>query len=109
MTRAQYYLERPSAKSGKFVFLTNCVNCPGPNAGQAIRDMVDAAKDIAAETFFRRCRWQPIARELSYSVGSEGGLKLRNDWHVSYHKSVFRGQPCYYLRHSAIEYIFVAG
>lgn len=32
---------------------------------------------------------------------------MPHDWHVSYHRSMFRGKPCIYVRHSAIEYIFV--
>jgi hypothetical protein len=33
-------------------------------------------------------------------------LTMKRDWHVGYYKSTFRGQPCIYVKHSAIEYIF---
>ena len=69
--------------------------------------MVDAAKDVSFNTLKRRCadlhQW---AHDMGYFVGGERGLHLKDDWAVSYHKSVYDGQPCYYIRHSAIEYIF---
>ena len=39
-------------------------------------------------------------------MGSGDGLHLKDDWHVNYYRSTFRGQPCYYAKHSAIEHIF---
>lgn len=35
-----------------------------------------------------------------------GCLTLKRDWHVGYYKSTYLGRPVYYVRHSAIEYIF---
>jgi hypothetical protein len=36
-------------------------------------------------------------------------LTMRKDWHVAYFRSTFRGKPVYYVKHSAIEYIFGEG
>jgi len=33
--------------------------------------------------------------------------RLEKDWAVSFYKSVFKGQECYYICHSATEIIFV--
>ncbi len=94
-----------------FVYLTNCVNCPGPNPGETINAMVDRARDITRRTFLT---WvDPLAfglaqESLGYEAHPTRGLTMAGDWHVSYHKSRFRGEPCVYFQHSAIEYIFTA-
>ena len=73
--------------------------------------MVDRAEEITYQTFRRTVGGESLdqfASNLGYDVGHErGGLRLCNDWHVSYHKSRYRGKPCYYLRHSGIEHIWV--
>lgn len=89
--------------ANKAEYLTCCVNSDGPS----IHAMVEAARDISFRTFAKNVDWQQWATMMGYSIGSEPGLHLKDDWHVSYHKSVYQGQPCYYARHSAIEYIFV--
>lgn len=48
-----------------------------------------------------------IECQLGYALHSRRGLTMARDYHVSYHKSRFRGQPCVYFRWSAIEYVFV--
>jgi len=93
-------------KPAKFVFETNCIECPGPDPGKAIRDMVDAAVSIQWKTFAAYCEWKPVAEFLGYEVGRKTGLHLKDDYAVSFHKSNFRGRPCFYFRWSAIEYIF---
>lgn len=35
------------------------------------------------------------------------GLTMAGDWSVSYHRSRLHGRAVYYLRWSAIEYVFV--
>ena len=89
----------------KMRFRTSCVN----STGQAIRDMVDRATDITRKTFLRhvdRAERLCIERDLGYSQFRDGGLQMANDFHVSYHKSIYLGRKCYYFCHSAIEYIF---
>ena len=93
----------------KATFLTNCVCCPGPAPGEAIGAMVDQATEIRRRTFRQHVDLDSL-REVEESLGYERfpsrGMTMAGDWHVSYHKSVFRGVPCVYFRHSAIEYIF---
>ena len=90
-------------------YLTDCVGCPGPNAGEAIQAMVDTATDITRQTFRRhvnRSDLRDLEKEMSYERYPGRGLTMAGDWHVSYHKSTFRDAPVVYFRHSAIEYIF---
>lgn len=92
------------AKMGnKFHFVTNCVSSDGESIGA----MVDQAQDITYRTFAKHCDWQPIARELGYAVGPSPELHMKDDWHIGYYRSKYRGKPCYFFKWSAIEYVFV--
>ena len=91
--------------NGKFHYLTNCVES---TAGR-IQPMVDRSREITWKTFLRHVG---LAELLELFPGYErsgrwGGLPLGQDWSVSFHRSRFCGKPCYYMRHSAIEYIFI--
>lgn len=71
--------------------------------------MQDRARDVTLATLRRHCagleEWE---RGMSYAVGPERGLHLKDDFAVSFHKSRYRGRPCFYIRHSAIEHIWTA-
>jgi hypothetical protein len=86
-----------------YTFETNCVN----SDGESIQEMVDAATETTYETMVRNCEglleW---AVGQGYERRSNKGLTLKNDWHVAYHRSTFRGKPCYFLVWSAIEYVW---
>jgi len=69
--------------------------------------MCDEARDISRATFLKHCDAQDVIKGMGYSIGPEKGLHLKDDYHVSYHKSRYRGKPCYFMCWSAIEYIFV--
>lgn len=109
---------------GDYHYVTCCVN----SDSESIMNMVEQSVEVSASEFFRNVplselfasgvpyyyHWTPkqcaIAgvdyhdRELTKS---RGGLRWKDDWAISYHKSVYRGEPCYYYCHSAIEYVFV--
>lgn len=89
-------------------YLTNCVN----SDGKSIRAMVDTAITISRRTFMQNVNQESV-RELEASFGyashHKQGLTMAQDWHVSYHRSKYRGRLCYYFKWSGIEYIFVRG
>lgn len=105
---------------GGYRYETCCVNADGGD----ISDMVDSAVDVTYEEFMRNVPldqifasgigygydWPPakliVAGIDPHEVGRQG-LTLKKDWHVSYHKSTYQGRPCYFMCHSAIEYVFV--
>ena len=87
----------------KYQFITSCVN----STAELIDNMVDSAIDITYRTFIQYVDIQELSEMFGYVMNSRNGLTLKKDWAVSYHRSTYDGQPCYYLRHSAIEYIFV--
>lgn len=93
-----------SRASSRHVLLTTCVNADGDD----INEMCDRARDISFGTFLRYVTREELRRVFPfYSWGRErGGLRLANDRHVTYHRSVYRGMPVVFAVHSAIEYVF---
>ena len=93
----------------KFTYATCCVDCPGPDAGDAISAMVETSNVVVYETLRRRCvgltEW---ARSKGYVRDSRVGLTLEKDFAVTFHRSTFRGESCYYVLWSGIEYIWTA-
>jgi hypothetical protein len=90
----------------KMTFVTNCVN----STAAAISPMVDGARDITRKTFLAHVDTvsrQEIETALGYALNARQGLTMAGDYHVSYHRSIFRGRPCYFFRWSAIEYVFI--
>jgi hypothetical protein len=86
----------------KFTYLESCVD----SDGESITAMNDAAVDVTYVTMLTRCKG---LLEWAAGKGYERrapGLTLKRDWHVSFHRSVYRGQRCYFLRWSAIEFIW---
>ena len=75
-----------------------------------IREMVDLSIDITYETFIKHVPWEKL-REIftwyDWSPGKSDGLRLKHDYMVSYSRSKYRGKPCYFITHSAIEYVFL--
>jgi len=87
----------------KYVYETDCVSADGDD----ITAMQDVALPVTLATLRRRCQgileWE---LDMGYAIYGHG-LKLKNDWHVSYYKSLYRGRPCYYIEHSHIEHVWV--
>jgi hypothetical protein len=84
----------------KFIYTTCCVNADGED----IAAMVDCAINVTYATIRKHCAG---LAEWERNMGYERlGLKLKDDWAVRFHRSRYRGRRCYYIRHSAIEYIW---
>lgn len=78
--------------------------------GQDIIDMTDKGREITRETFganIGRGNYLMLSDALGYVRHASKGLTLAKDYHVAYYRSKFRGKPCYYMVHSAIEHVFV--
>jgi hypothetical protein len=89
---------------GDYYYKISCVSANGDD----INDMVDEATDVSYGLLKKHCTglrgWELSA---GYRPDGSKGLTLRNDWAVSFHKSTYRGKPCYYIDHSSIEYVWV--
>lgn len=72
--------------------------------------IVDNAREITYRTLLKHVDCEDL-KALCRSWGyCRNGLHLSHDWAVSYYKSKLQcGARVYYIRHSAIEYIFFRG
>ena len=89
----------------KLELVTTCVGLPQSEV-HFLEDMEDAGKEITYSTFKKHINASSLAKSLGYSVGHEAGLKQKDDYHVRYFKSVWKGNPCFHMVHSAIDHIF---
>lgn len=90
-----------------YEFFTNCVSCPQKLVPDLV-SMVEDATEITLKTFKNKCNpfsLNLVLEELGYTENSMP--KIENDWHVKYFKSEFAGNPCVFIVHSAVEYIFL--
>ncbi len=87
-----------------FRYLTCCIDSRADLIGQMVGD----AREVSWETFLHHIPYDALKTMFpQYAWGPERGLRLKDDWHVTYYKSRYGGQPCYFIIHSAIEYVFV--
>lgn len=83
------------------------VTCCIYSTADAIRDMVDQERQVSYRTALKHIGRAELAFVFpDYEWGHARGLRMHNDWHVGYYRSRYLGKPCYFVRHSAIEYIF---
>ena len=88
-----------------FVYETCCVN----STARLINAMTDRKRTITWRTFIKHVKAAELSEVFpiyNWGHGPTRELRMKNDWAVSYHKSMYGGRPCYYVAHSAIEYIF---
>jgi len=81
-------------------YLTCCVN----STQELIHAMQASAEDVSLEDVREHCEG---VDEWAKNMGYNDDFLLENDWHVAYCKSVYDGQPCFFIRHSGIEHIWV--
>jgi hypothetical protein len=83
-----------------YEYRTCCVH----STYELINAMRESSQSVTYRTFRKHV---PDANKL---LGYEGtGLHLKRDWHVAFYKGMYAGTPCYYVVHSAIEYIWTKG
>jgi len=83
----------------KLQYKTCCIQ----SNAEDIIDMVDHGRKITYQTFIKHVEY---ADTYNMFCRDFGWKTLKNDHCVRYYKSKFQGVPCYYLDHSAIEYIW---
>jgi hypothetical protein len=83
-------------------------NCTDGTTEPHLADMMDQAKQITFRTFVKAVGLDSIRAIFGdYQWGHGKDLRMKNDPYVTYYRSKYDGKPCYYVRHSGIEYIFV--
>lgn len=83
------------------------ISCPD-STPELINNLIADATEITWKTFIKHVDIDDLLEMFpQYMKSGRWGLTIGNDWSISCHKSIYNGQPCYYLQHSGIEYIFV--
>ena len=87
-----------------YQYAISCVD----STARWIWDMIEVSHEVTYGTMAKRVGTKQLKDLFPYyDWGPQrGGLRLKNDWHVGYYRSVYRSKPCYYVQHSGIEYIF---
>lgn len=84
-------------------------NCTNPGDSRELAAITDNFTDISYETFRRKVdteQFDMLCSGLGYAVGNEKGLHIKNDWSVSFHKALYKGNPIYFFSWSSIEFVF---
>lgn len=87
-----------------YSFYRSCVDWPRSDVG-ALRDMIDNAKDITRRTFLKHVDLDQL-KETEANLGYDKHLRMKDDYHVSYHRSTLHGKRVYYFKWSGIEHVF---
>jgi hypothetical protein len=91
-----------------YIYHASCVDLSTTEDVKALTLMVSIAKPITLQTFRKRAEGLELWREeRHYAKRRKDGPTLGSDWAIGFYKSTFRGYPCYYIRWSAIEFIWV--
>lgn len=88
----------------------NCCVAMAPADVPALSRMIADARDVTRRTFLQhvdRDEQRDLEAQLGYVGHPKQGLTMAGDWHVSYHRSEWKGERCYFFRWSHIEHYFV--
>ena len=81
------------------------INCTESTA-DLIDEMTEKAKVIAYQELLNLVTQEELDIVFPVYVGIEDILTLESDYQTSYYESQYNGNPCVYVEHSRIEYIF---
>ncbi len=87
-------------------FVTACISA----LGEDINEMADMPlnKTISNSNFIKTIAPKlGIKDDVMQRLGYDTATFFANDWAMSCHSSYYQGHPCYYVRNSAIEYVYV--
>lgn len=93
-------------------FITSCVDAFGDD----ISEMTAISKDISVDKFLKIAREGGFLDDILMGFGYQdmgealnktARAAFKDDWSVSYSTSYYQGYPCVYMRHSAIEHVWI--
>ena len=94
---------------GEWAYYKCCVDFQQRDVDQ-LEDMMDAGHEVTYDflvTNVGKYVVQDVFPDYNWTNDPNEGLMMKNDWHVRYFQSTFLKTPCFYIVHSAIEYIFL--
>lgn len=80
-------------------------NCTCPIDLEELNYIVDNNTDITYNTFLKNVNTEDF-QSLKTNLGYTKNFSIKNDWHVTYHKTTYKGKRIYFMCHSRIEYVF---
>ncbi|WP_410951669.1 hypothetical protein [Pseudomonas sp. S1(2024)] len=88
------------------VFVKRCVEANGDDINE-MKDIPQQQGISTAHFIETVAKKAGIDKEVLDMLGYDSKRAFAKDWHMTAAKSLYQGIPCYYVVHSAIEYIFV--
>lgn len=87
--------------------VVRCVDV-APNEVHLLQGLYDSSREIKFLTFARNTVWKPLASRMGY-VTKRGakGMRLSQDRSVRFYRARWGDKPCYYMVHSAVDFIFL--
>lgn len=76
----------------------------------ALRRMIDNGRSVTYRTLLKHVPVDELARlfpDYEWRPGIKNELRLKDDWAVEFSRSHWRGERCYYVRWSGIEFVFL--
>jgi len=83
-------------------------NCSCPPDVEKLEQMCDDGRDITRAAFLKKVPVEKVHDLFPFydTHWKQGGLTMASDWYIRYYSSKYDGKVCYYIVHSAIEYVF---
>jgi hypothetical protein len=90
----------------KLPYFNCCVNWEAMAPLDDLNEIIDRSRQITRQTFLQHVSKEDMASLNAQFGYKKIGLKMKDDWHVTYHRCRLRGCWVYYVQHSCIEYVF---
>jgi hypothetical protein len=88
----------------QFTYYANCVHW-NPSDLESLEHLIDVEEEVTYSELAANVSQSQL--DVVFPMYEGSPLTLEEDWHVRYFKSELHGKPCYMVRHSAIEYVFI--
>lgn len=92
---------------GRMKYIGNCTN---RHMADGLEAMMDNAVEVSYRTLVNAVGRDVLAQtfpQFDWSIRPRD-LTMKDDYAVSYYRSTFKGRPCYFVRESGIESVFVS-
>lgn len=89
-----------------FVLAFDCTGIPHRDL-PALQSMIEDATEISYQGFTAKCEIKEWAVDHGYEMDSRQGLTLKHDHAVCFYRSTYKGQKCFFMCWSAIEFVWL--
>jgi hypothetical protein len=95
--------EKPTAKASSGKAYNFATSSADPGVADDILAMVNQATEVSRNTWLSNCNGaEEFSRKVLPAPHTRGPIP-------TFHRSIFRGQPCYYVKVAGTEYVWVKG